>query len=232
LVEALMCERRSQLSTSVETARIVLRFSNATAVPKVILLTSAIPGEGKSAVARLLATSSALSGQRTALVDCDLHHGSLSEQFGRKNSGLAQVLTGETDIASVTVQDPATGLFVIPAGSAAKSPADLLSSEVMQDLVNQLRQQYDYVVMDASPLLPVVDALALAAVADKIVMVVEWGRTSRTSVSEALKTLRSAGYSIGGILLNKVDYKRLASYGYGFGRDYTYGSRFRAIEKY
>jgi len=102
----------------------------------------------------------------------------------------------------------------------------------MQDLVNQLRKQYDYVVMDASPLLPVVDALTLAAVADKIVMIVEWARTSRTSVFAALKALRFAGYPIAGVVLNKVDYKRLASYGYGFGRDYTYGSRFRAIGKY
>lgn len=232
LVEALMRERRSQLSTSVETARILLGFSNGGAVPKVLLLTSAVPGEGKSAVARLLATSSALSGRRTALVDCDLHHGSLSKQFGRKRSGLAEALTGETDIASVTVQDPATGLFVIPAGSAVEGPADLLSSQLMQDLITQLREQYDYVVMDASPLLPVVDTLALAAVADKIVMIVEWSRTSRTSVSEALKALRFARFSIAGIVLNKVDFKRLASYGYGFGRDYTYGSRFRAIGKY
>jgi polysaccharide biosynthesis transport protein len=232
LAQALVRERRSQLSTSVETARIVLRFSDSGTVPKVILLTSAISGEGKSAVARLLATSSALSGRRTALVDCDLHHGSVSKQFGKKNSGLAQVLNGETDIASVTVQDPATGLFVIPAGSASKSPADLLSSPAMQDLVAELRLQYEYVVMDASPLLPVVDALALGAIADKILMIVEWGRTSRTSVSEALKMLRFAGHSIGGIILNKVDYKRLASYGYGFGSDYTYGSRFRASGKY
>jgi len=233
LVETMMRDGNSLLSTSVETARIVLRFSNAVTAPKVILLTSAIPGEGKSAVARLLATSSALSGRRTAVVDCDLHYGSLSRQFGRKRSGLAQVLKGETDIASVTVQDPATGLFVIPAGIVAKSPADLLSSQPMMDLIAQLRLQYDYVVMDASPLLPVVDALALAALADKIVLIVEWGRTSRALVSEALKTLSVAGYSIGGIVLNKVDYKRLASYGYGFGRDYTYGSRFRqAIGKY
>jgi Mrp family chromosome partitioning ATPase len=102
----------------------------------------------------------------------------------------------------------------------------------MQDLVAQLRQVYDYVVMDAAPLLPVVDTLTLAAIADQIVMIVEWRRTSRTSVSEALKTLRIAGHSIAGIVLNKVDYKRLASYGYGFGRDYIYGSRFRTIGKY
>jgi capsular exopolysaccharide synthesis family protein len=233
LVEALMRERRSQLSTSVETARIVLSFPYAAMMPKVILLTSAIAGEGKSAIARLLATSSAVSGRRTALVNCDLHHSSFSRQSGKERSGLAQVLEGETDVASVTVQDPATGLFIIPAGSAAKSPADLLSSQLMQDLVAQLRQQYEYVVIDASPLLPVVDTLTLAAVADKIVMIVEWGRTSRTSVFEALKTLRFAGYSIGGVVLNKVDYKRLASYGYGFGRDYIYGSRFRrATGKY
>jgi polysaccharide biosynthesis transport protein len=233
LVETLIREPRSQLSTSVETARTVLKFSNTpTTFPKVILLTSALPGEGKSSIARLLATSSALSGRRTLLVDCDFHHGSLSRQFGREHSGLAQVLTGETDIASVTVHDPATGLFVIPAGPAAKSPADLLSSELMQDLVAALRQQYDYVVIDASPLLPVVDALAVAALADKIVMIVEWGRTSRTNVCEALKTLSLAGFSIGGIVLNKVDYKRLASYGFGLGRDYSYGSRLRAIGNY
>ena len=187
LVEALMREHRSQLSTSVETARIVLSFPSAAVVPRVMLLTSAIPGEGKSAIARLLATSSALSGRRTALLDCDLHHGSLSKQFGKDHSGLAQVLQGESDVASVTKLDQATGLFVIPAGSAAKRPADLLSSQPMQDLIAQLRQQYEYVVMDTSPLLPVVDALALATVADKIVMIIEWGRTSRTSVSEALK---------------------------------------------
>jgi Mrp family chromosome partitioning ATPase len=115
--------------------------------------------------------------------------------------GLTAALAGEADLASVTVHDQATGLFVIPAGSASKNPADLLSSRAMQDLVAQLRQQNDYVVIDAPPILPVVDALAVAAIADRIVMVVEWGRTSRTSVAEALKTLRFAGYSVGGILL-------------------------------
>jgi capsular exopolysaccharide synthesis family protein len=226
LAKALVDHSRSPLSTSVETARIVLRFSDAGLVPKVILITSAVPGEGKSAEALLIATSSALSGRRTVLVDCDLRHGSTLKQFGGKNSGPAEVLNinGETDITAVGSQDQATGLFLIPAGSGSKSPADLLSSQAMQDLIPQLRLQYGYVVLDAPPLLPVADALPLAAV--------EWGRTSRTSVSEALKTLRFAGHSVAGIALNKVDYKRLVSYGYGFGADYTYGPRLRAIGKY
>jgi len=231
LVENLMRERRSQLSTAVETARIVLSFSNP-GKAKVLLLISALPGEGKSAVSRLLAVSSALSRQRTALVDCDLHHGSISRQFGPERLGLAQLLKGETDLASVTVYDQNTGLSVIPAGSAVENPADLLGSQAMRELLTQLREQYDYVVMDASPLLPVADALTLAAIADKIVMIVEWRRTPRTSVVEALKTLSFAGHSISGIVLNKVDYKRLASYGYGFARDYNYGLRFRALGKY
>ena len=231
LVENLMRERRSQLSTAVETARIVLSFSNS-GKAKVLLLISALPGEGKSAVSRLLAVSSALSRQRTALVDCDLHHGSISRQFGAERLGLAQLLKGETDLESVTVYDQNTGLSIIPAGSAVENPADLLGSQAMRELLTQLREQYDYVVMDASPLLPVADALTLAAIADKIVMIVEWRRTPRTSVVEALKTLSFAGHSISGIVLNKVDYKRLASYGYGFARDYNYGLRFRALGKY
>jgi polysaccharide biosynthesis transport protein len=231
LVESLMRERRSQLSTAVETTRIVLSFSNS-GKAKVLLLISALPGEGKSAVSRLLAVSSALSRQRTALVDCDLHHGSISRQFGAARLGLAQLLKGETDLASVTVYDETSGLSIIPAGSAVENPADLLGSQAMRELLTQLREQYDYVVMDASPLLPVADALTLAAIADKIVMIVEWRRTPRTSVVEALKTLSFAGHSISGIVLNKVDYKRLASYGYGFGRDYNYGLRFRTLGKY
>ena len=102
----------------------------------------------------------------------------------------------------------------------------------MQDLVAELRLKYDYIVVDASPLLAIADPLTLAPIADKTEMIIEWGRTSRTNFSEALKTLSLIGYSISGIVLSKVDYKRLASYGYGFGANYTYGQRLRAIGKY
>jgi receptor protein-tyrosine kinase len=103
----------------------------------------------------------------------------------------------------------------------SKGPVDLLTSQAMQDLVAELQLKYDYIVVDTSPLLAAANPLTLASIADKIVMIIEWGRTSRTNFSEALKTLSLIGYSISGIVLNKVDYKRLASYGYGFGEDYT-----------
>jgi len=113
----------------------------------------------------------------------------------------------------------------------SKGPADLLSPQAMQDLVAELQLKYDYIVVGASPLLAVANPLTLAPIADKIVIIIEWGRTSHTNFSEALKS-RLIGYSISRIVLNKVDYKRLASCGYGFGIDYTCGQRLRAIGKY
>lgn len=91
----------------------------------------------------------------------------------------------------------------------------------MQDLVAELRLKYDYIVVDASPLQAVADPLTLAPIADKIVMIIEWGRISCTNFSNALKTLSLIIHSISGSSSAKVDYKRLASYGYGFGEDYT-----------
>jgi Mrp family chromosome partitioning ATPase len=92
----------------------------------------------------------------------------------------------------------------------------------MQDLVADLRLKYDYTLMDASPVQAVADSLTLASIKDKIVMIIEWGRTSRTNFSEALKTLSLIRHSISGIVLNKGRLqKQLASYGYGFNEDYT-----------
>jgi Mrp family chromosome partitioning ATPase len=101
--------------------------------------------------------------------------------------------------------------------------ADLLMSEQMRDLIAELRGDFDYVVMDTSPLLPVVDALALATVADKVLMIVEWGRTPRASISEAFKVLRPEAHRVAGIVLNKVDLQ-----GYGYRGGYHY----RSVGKY
>jgi succinoglycan biosynthesis transport protein ExoP len=99
-------------------------------------------------------------------------------------------------------------------------------SQRMHDLVTQLREQYDYVVMDAAPLLPVVDALAVATMVDKILVIVEWSHTPQASVSDALKVLRPEAHRIAGIVLSKVDLKQLDSYGYK--RSYNY----RALGRY
>lgn len=217
LVQTMVDAPLSEFGEAVRTTRLGLQFSDPGQTPSAIVVTSAVPGEGKSAAAMLLAASSAASGGKTVLVDCDLRHQSLSEAFGSPRRGLADLLLGTADISEVTIQDPQTGVYVIPTGAATANVADLLASQRMRELMAKLREHYDYIVLDASPVLPVIDALALASVADKILVVVEWGRTPRDIVVEAFNVLRPEAHRIAGIMLNKVDPKQMRGYGYGYG---------------
>jgi Mrp family chromosome partitioning ATPase len=114
----------------------------------------------------------------------------------------------------VITKGPATEACVIPAGSAVRNAADLLMSQQMRDLIAELRSEFDYIVIDTPPLLPVVDALALATVADKVLLIVEWGQTRHASISEAFKVLRPEAHRVAGIVLNKVDLRQLQGYRY------------------
>lgn len=218
----------SPFSEAVRAVRIHLQRSNPDRAQKVLLVTSSLPGEGKSTVAKLLAASSAMAGQKTVLADCDLHHQRISAAVGKKQPGLVDVLAGKAQIEDVIIEDPATKTFIIPAGSNAGNPADLLISQRMHEVIRQLRENYDLVVLDTSPLLSVVDALALATMVDKILVIVEWSRTPRASVSEAFKALRPEAHRIAGVVLNQADLRQMRGYGYISG--YGYGSPGRSKE--
>jgi len=225
LLHRVVDEPLSRFSEAVHAMRISLELSSAN--PKVILITSALPGEGKSAAAMLLAASSASSGKRTALLDCDLRRQSTSEAFRNKRQpGLSELLRGTAELMDVITKDPVTKIYMIPAGSMVPNAPDLLMSQRMRDLIAELRGEFDYIVMDTSPLLPVVDALALATVADKILLIVEWGQTSRASISEAFKVLRPEAHRVAGIVLNKVDLTQLPGYGYQGGYHYRSAGKY------
>ena len=220
LLRRMVDEPISHFSETVHSMRISLELSSAN--PKVILITSAIPGEGKSTAAMLLAASSASSGKRTVLLDCDLRQKSTSEAFrNERQPGLSELLRGTAELMDVITTDPVTKIYMIPAGSMVPNLADLLMSQPMRDLIAELRNKFDYIVMDTSPLLPVVDALALATVADKVLMIVEWDQTPRASISEAFKVLGPEAHRVAGIVLNKVDLKQLQWYGYRGGYHYS-----------
>ena len=135
---------------------------------------------------------------------------------------MSELLRGAAELTDVITKDSATKTYVIPAGSMVPNAADLLMSQRMRDLIAELRGEFDYIVMDTSPLLLVIDALALATVADKVLLIVEWGQTSRADVSEAFKILRPEAHRVGGVVVNKVDLTQLRGYGYRGG--YYYGS--------
>jgi exopolysaccharide transport family protein len=213
LLHRMVDEPLSHLSEAVHAIRISLELSGAH--PKVILITSALPAEGKSTAAMLLAASSASSGKKTILLDCDLRRQSTSEALRNKHQpGLSDLLRGRAKLADVITKDPLTKAYVIPAGLMIPNAADWLMSQRMRDLISVLRDEFDYIVVDTSPLLPVVDALVLATLADKILVIVEWSQTPRTSISEALKVLRPEAHRVAGIVLNKVNLSQLPAYGY------------------
>ncbi len=213
----------SPLSEAVRAMRISLELSSAN--PKVILVTSALPAEGKSTAAMLLAASSASSGKRTILLDCDFRVRSTSGALRNKHQpGLSELLRGTAKLTDVITQDLRTKIYMLPAGSMAPNAADLLMSNEMVDLITVLRGEFNYIVMDAPPLLPVVDALALATVADKILVIVEWRRTSHASIYQAFRVLGPEAYRVAGIVLNKVDFKQLPGYGAGY--------HYRSVAKY
>jgi capsular exopolysaccharide synthesis family protein len=225
LMHRMLDEPLSHFSEAVHAMRISLELLSAN--PKVILITSALPGEGKSTAAMLLAASSASAGKRTVLLDCDLRQQSTSEAFrNTQQPGVSELTRGTVELMDVITKDPVTKIYMIPAGFMVPNAADLLMSQRMRDLIAELRDEFDYIVMDTSPLLPVVDALALATVADKVLVIVEWGQTSRLSISEAFKVLRPEAHRVAGIVLNKVDLNQLQGYGYRGGYHY------RSVGKY
>jgi succinoglycan biosynthesis transport protein ExoP len=162
----------------------------------------------------LLTASSAAAGKRAILIDCDLRRRSSSKAFlGKPEAGLTEVLRGAAQVEDVVVVAPRTKISVISAGSMASDAGDLLISNRMRDLISSLQLEFDYIVLDGPPLLPVVDARALAALADKVLLVAEWGRTARATLSEASRALAPAADRVAGVVLNKVNFLELSRYG-------------------
>jgi capsular exopolysaccharide synthesis family protein len=206
-------------------------MSNVDAPPKVIQVTSSLPSEGKSTLAVSLALSAAASGQRVLLIDGDLRHPSTSQFFSLVNKpGLVECLASDANPEELLHKDPASGLYVLPAGGKTQHPPDLLGSERMRRLVQTAASNFDYVVIDSPPIAPVVDAAVISHLVDRIIFTVAWKRTPRDAVVQALKNSSLKLHKIAGIAFNMINEKSMTTYGrYGYygskyyGRYYTQG---------
>lgn len=212
----------SAFSESIRSLHAGLQLSNIDRPPKVILVTSSVPNEGKTSIAVSLGRLAAKGGSRVILIDGDLRHPSVGRMFSprRPDAGLVEVLAGKRDLASVLHRDPISPLEFLPVSSTPSNPADILTSNAMRKLVEFLRQHYDLIIIDAAPVLPVSDTRLLSRLADKVVYVVKWDATPREAVLSGFKLLRDANADIAGTILNQADLRRHALYGYG---DSTYG---------
>ena len=205
-----------------------LQFVEVDAREKVFVVTSAVPGEGKTTTAVNLGIAHAQSGQRVLLIEADLRRPRASRALGLDESvGLTTVLIGRVDVADAIQKHGGGNLHVLASGAIPPNPAELLQSMAMRDLLIQLRPQYDVIIVDAPPLLPVTDAAVLAAQADGALLVVKHGRTRRDQVATAASRLTQVDASPIGIVLNMAPSKRRGGgtygYAYGYGRRYGYG---------
>jgi polysaccharide biosynthesis transport protein len=180
--------------------------------PRLIMVTSAVPREGKSVFAAELARNTAAAGWRVLLLECDFGCPSLSRHFGlRPGPGLCEILSGSMLGSTESVMHhPEPHLNVITAGRVRGDSQELLASKRMSALLTAVRSQYDLVILDTPPVLPVADALVLARQADATVAVVRWEKTSRTAASDAIRLLRESGARMMGVAMTQVNLRTAA----------------------
>jgi succinoglycan biosynthesis transport protein ExoP len=204
---------------------------SANPIPKVLLVTSALPGEGKTMTTVNLGATLASLGGKVVIVDCDMRRPALHRAAGVRNSpGFVQCLTGRVDLFEAVL--PVNGvpnLSIIPCGPIPPNPAEVLSSPLTVELLKRLHTEFEYVLVDSPPILSVADSRILATITDAVVLVTKACETPFEIVRRARSLLYGAGARILGVALNDVHihgqgysgkYGYYQQYGYGYGSDY------------
>jgi len=206
--------------------------------PRIIVIASAFPREGKTTTAINTAIVLAQRGERVLLVDADLRRGSLAKVFGLQgqNIGLSTLLANPGAKREIPVPLPELPtLHVLPRGPRPPNPAEMLSSNRMEEQLRQWLQEYDRIVLDTAPLLAISDTQSVATLADTVVLIARAGMTRRRALIRARDMLLRINVPIAGVVVNDVDMRlenfytyRYGMYGYGYGYGYRYGNSGRA----
>lgn len=212
-------------SESFRAIRTGLRIGRENQTIRSVAICSALPGEGKTTTAFSLARSAALSGQRVLLVDCDLRRQASSRQIdGQIQYGLMELLRGEATLEQAITQDSASGAWLLPQRMTDQRHYDAIASGEMKALVDRLKMQFDLVILDTAPILPIADSRAVASMADVALMAVRWRKTPVQAVQLALDQLALAEAHVAGVVLTLVDVK--AQIRAGAGDELRYYGRY------
>lgn len=199
-----------------------LLLSDSDKRPKVILIASALPKEGKTTVVVSLARMLSSIGQKVLVIDCDMRRSSVHKAFGLDaRPGLVECLNGEVALNDVIREDQYSGTHLLSSGAPADHPPNLLSSDSFRTMLNTLSQGYDLIILDSAPVLAVSDSLVLSRVVDKVVYLVRWVETRRETAINGIKQIVDAGGDMAGVLLTMVDAKEHAQYGFGDSGSYA-----------
>jgi receptor protein-tyrosine kinase len=200
-----------------------LSFVDVDAESKAIVITSSLPGEGKTTTAVNTTLALQQAGERTLLIDGDLRRPQAAAMLGLDPTiGLTTALVGKVT-ASDVILTHASGLHVLASGAVPPNPSELLQSQAMAGVLRELRAAFDVIIIDAPPLLPVTDAALIASQVDGAVVVVRHGRTTREQLGAARERLEAVGAIVMGSVFNMVPRKGRGNYGSGYGYGYGYG---------
>ncbi len=192
-----------------------LQFIDLDHQPRCLVISSAVPGEGKTMTSTNLAVALAQTGRNTLIIDADLRRPRVATTLGLDPAiGLTTALVGKTEIHDAIQVHEASGLHVLASGAKPPNPTEILQSKITHDLIRRLRSSYDMVIIDAPPLLPVADASVLAKLADGVIIVVRHAKTTKDQVNEAINRLNQVGARLYGVVVNMVAKRAVGSYYY------------------
>jgi receptor protein-tyrosine kinase len=192
-----------------------LQFIDLDHQPRCLVISSAVPGEGKTMTSTNLAVALAQTGRRTLIIDADLRRPRVASTLGLDPAvGLTTALVGKTEIADAIQVHGPSGLHVLASGAKPPNPTEILQSRVTHDLIRRLRSSYDTVIIDAPPLLPVADASVLSTLADGVILVIRHAKTTRDQVTEAINRVQQVGGRLYGVVVNMVAKRAVGSYYY------------------
>ena len=221
------------------TLRTNLQFLNPDAHPQVIVMTSALPNEGKTTSSINLALSLAQAGAKVVLLEADLRRPKvpLYLEMSSMSEGLSDLISGPKKLTPQAVKGmlhayESTGLKVLLSGMVPPNPSELLSSNKFEELIAILRKQFEYIIIDCPPLLPVTDAAIVSAKADGCVLIVHAGVTKKPHFIGSRDAVKAVGSTILGVIINKIPESSLEyEYGYRYGYPRYYGANYRPYAK-
>lgn len=211
----------SFVTESFQKVIINLEYANVDKNLKVIQFTSTLPSEGKSTFVSNLSYLMGQKGQKVILLDLDLRKPKMNRVFNVPNkNGLTDYLAGKISLDEAINHSDVIGIDFINAGEKTTSVINVLEAKKLKELIAQLRETYDYVLLDTPPVISVSDALYISKLADGVIFIVAQGKAKKVLVKDAIKTLKEHGVNILGIVFTQFDMKS----GYGYGQDYSYYS--------
>ena len=213
--------RMTRVAEDYRQLRANLQFLDVDEPPKVIMVSSALPAEGKTTAVINLALALAEAGRKVTVVEGDLRRPKVTRYLGMIGGvGLTNVLAGTADITEVTQYYGVDGLAIIAAGPTPPNPSELVASASMAELLGKLRASNDFVLVDSPPILPVSDSTGLAVLVDGVLLSIRYGVTRKDQLQQAASTIQRVGARTLGVILNIVPPKAEIAQALGHGYNY------------